>query len=46
MKGVGRKLISENLLVSPACGLDTLEPRQAEKILSLLSEVSSALRNS
>jgi methionine synthase II (cobalamin-independent) len=46
MKGVGRKLISENLLVSPACGLGTLEPRQAEKILSLLSEVSSALRNS
>lgn len=43
-KGVDRDLLSERLLVSPSCGLGTLDSAKAEKILQLLSEVSSQFR--
>jgi methionine synthase II (cobalamin-independent) len=43
-KGVNRNKISENLLLSPACGLGTLDADRAEKILKLLREVSLAIR--
>jgi methionine synthase II (cobalamin-independent) len=43
-KGVDRGLLSEQLLVTPACGLGTLEEHKAEEIFRLLSEVSEALK--
>jgi len=43
-KGVDRKPLLENLLLSPSCGLGTLEGVQAEKILVLLRELSSLIR--
>lgn len=43
-KGVNRKLITENLLVSPACGLGTLKIEESEKIIEKLSEISLRLR--
>jgi len=43
-KGVDVALLSENLLISPACGLGTLEAVKAGQILRLLSETSALLR--
>lgn len=43
-KGIDRDLIMENLLISPACGLGTLDEHKAEQILKILSQISSAIR--
>ena len=43
-KGLDQALLLENLLVSPSCGLGTLDIEKSAKIFKLLSEVSSYLR--
>jgi len=43
-KGIDKDLILGNLMISPACGLGTLTPQKAEKVFSLLSEVSTHIR--
>ena len=43
-KGIDRQLLLERLLISPACGLGTLEAQKAEGILSLLSQTSLFIR--
>jgi len=43
-KGLDRKLVLDQLLISPACGLGSLDEARAEKILKLLSETSAILR--
>lgn len=43
-KGVNKSKISENLLLSPACGLGTLDTGRSEKILKLLQQVSLHIR--
>jgi methionine synthase II (cobalamin-independent) len=43
-KGVDKHRLSENLLLSPACGLGMLGVEQAEKIFRLLSKVSGKIR--
>jgi methionine synthase II (cobalamin-independent) len=45
-RGVGRDLLSERLIISPACGLGTFSPQKAEEILRLLSETSGFIRSS
>ncbi len=44
-KGVDKGLLARNLLLSPACGLGTLEPDKSEKILKLLSKTSQIIRD-
>lgn len=44
-KGVDRGLLSESLLISPACGLGTLKPEAARKILHLARELSNLLKS-
>lgn len=39
-KGVEEKLLLDSLMISPACGLGTFDPRKAEQILNLLAETS------
>ena len=43
-KGIDKKLLSENLLLSPSCGLGALEGTRAEEIFGLLLELSSLTR--
>jgi len=43
-KGINRQLLLERLLISPACGLGTLDAQKAEGILSLLNQTSLFLR--
>jgi hypothetical protein len=43
-KGLERKVLFENILVSPSCGLGTFTPEKAQKVLALLAEVSSLIR--
>ena len=43
-KGIDRDLLLERLLISPACGLGTLDDRKAEGILSLLDQTSAFIR--
>jgi methionine synthase II (cobalamin-independent) len=43
-KGIDRQLLLERLLISPACGLGTLDAQKAEGILSLLSQTSQFIR--
>ncbi|MFA5100489.1 MAG: hypothetical protein WC547_06375 [Candidatus Omnitrophota bacterium] len=43
-KGASRDLISEQLLVSPSCGLGTLQPQAAEQIFGVLGELSAYIR--
>jgi len=43
-KGISRKLLLERLLVSPSCGLGSLDIGKAAKILKLLSETSAILQ--
>lgn len=45
-KGLDRDLLLENLIISPACGLGTLDTKKTEGIFKLLSETSSFLLNS
>jgi methionine synthase II (cobalamin-independent) len=42
-KGFDKDLLSENLLLSPSCGLGTLDTDKSTKIFSLLSEVKNKL---
>jgi len=43
-KGIDRQLLLERLMVSPACGLGTLDASKAEGILSLLDQTSAFIR--
>ena len=43
-KGIDRQLLLERLLISPACGLGTLDARKAEGILQLLNQTSLFIR--
>ncbi|PIQ87068.1 MAG: methionine synthase [Candidatus Omnitrophica bacterium CG11_big_fil_rev_8_21_14_0_20_43_6] len=43
-KGVNRQLLLERLLISPACGLGTLDPQKAAGILNLLDQTSLFIR--
>jgi len=43
-KGLDRDLLLENLLVSPSCGLGTLDIEKSAKIFKLLLDVSSSIR--
>lgn len=43
-KGVDEDLLLDNLLISPSCGLGTLDTKKSEKIFKLLSEVSLSIR--
>jgi len=43
-KGIDRQLLLERLLISPACGLGTLDTQMAEGILSLLNQTSLFIR--
>jgi len=43
-KGIDRQLLLERLMISPACGLGTLEVQKAEGILSLLNQTSAFIR--
>ena len=45
-KGVDRGQVCERLMVSPACGLGTLDSEKAEGILRVLSQTSGLLRKS
>lgn len=44
-KGLDRELLLNQLIVTPSCGLGTLETKKAEGILRLLSETSRHLNN-
>jgi methionine synthase II (cobalamin-independent) len=43
-KGIDRQLLLERLMISPACGLGTLDAQKAEGILSLLNQTSAFIR--
>lgn len=43
-KDLDRQLLLNNLLLSPSCGLGTLDTQKSEKIFKLLSEVSFSIR--
>jgi len=43
-KGLDEDLLSENLFISPSCGLGTYTPEKAEKIFRLLSETASFIQ--
>lgn len=43
-KGIDRDLLLERLMISPACGLGTLDDRKAEGILNLLNQTSAFIR--
>jgi methionine synthase II (cobalamin-independent) len=43
-KGVSRELLIQNLIISPACGLGTLDASKSQAIFVLLSETSTLLK--
>lgn len=43
VKGINRELLNKNILISPACGLGTLNIKNAEKILRVLFETAFSL---
>ncbi|MFH1458568.1 MAG: hypothetical protein ABIG31_05335 [Candidatus Omnitrophota bacterium] len=43
-KGLEENVLFENMLISPSCGLGTFTPEKAQKILTLLSEVSFLIK--
>lgn len=43
-KGIDRELLLERLMISPACGLGTLDVQKAEGILNLLNQTSAFIR--
>ena len=43
-KGIDRQLLLERLLISPACGLGTLDVQKAEGIFNLLNQTSLFIR--
>lgn len=44
-KGLSKELLLNNLLISPSCGLGSLEGEKPEKIFKLLSELSEFIRS-
>ena len=44
-KGIDRDLLMENLLISPSCGLGTLDEAKAGQIFQVLAETSSYIIN-
>jgi methionine synthase II (cobalamin-independent) len=45
-KGLDRELLLNSLLISPSCGLGTLDTQKSEKIFELLAQASSLIKNS
>lgn len=45
-KGLDRQMLLDNLLLSPACGLGTLDKEKSAKIFELLAKTSSLIRKS
>lgn len=45
-KGLDKNLLTENFLISPACGLGTLDEDKADQIIKTLSRASILIRNS
>lgn len=43
-KGIDRQAVCDNLILSPACGLGTMEPARSEGVLKLLSEASEKFK--
>jgi methionine synthase II (cobalamin-independent) len=43
-KGIGREVLLNNLLISPSCGLGTLDVRRAQKVFKLLAETSGLIQ--
>lgn len=43
-KGLEKDLLLENLIVSPACGLGSLDTQTSERILKLLAETASSVK--
>jgi methionine synthase II (cobalamin-independent) len=43
-KGIHRELLLKRLMISPTCGLGTLDAQKAEGILSLLNQTSAFIR--
>jgi len=43
-KGLEKELLLDRLLLSPSCGLGTLDIKKSEEIFKLLSEISSSIR--
>jgi methionine synthase II (cobalamin-independent) len=43
-KGIERDLLLDNLLVSPSCGLGTLDSQKAKAIFKFLTEISSLVK--
>jgi methionine synthase II (cobalamin-independent) len=43
-EGIERKTILRQCLITPSCGMGSLEPKQAEAILKLLKEVSEKMQ--
>lgn len=42
-KGIDKKIVLDNLLLSPSCGMGTLDNKTAENILSILSEIAEKI---
>jgi len=45
-KGLDKELILRNLIISPSCGLGTLDSQKAEQIFGLLQETSALIKKS
>lgn len=43
-KGIDKESLLKNLLLSPSCGMGTLDIDKSEKILNILSEISEKIR--
>jgi methionine synthase II (cobalamin-independent) len=43
-KGFGEEALSDNIIISPSCGLGTFAPEKAEKVFKLLSQTASSIR--
>lgn len=44
-KGIDEEMLWQRLMITPSCGLGTLDVLKAEKIFSLLSEISQTIQN-
>jgi len=45
-KGLERELVLRNLMISPSCGLGTLDSQKAEQVFGLLQETSALIKKS